>query len=157
LSIYSQDTIKNNIIIHDSITYCTINDSIIDTLKTIELTPIVFKKYNEIYFGFNAKQSEYLYNSLLERDFYKLAYINKNNDFNNIVLLYDNEIINLKEKLLLTENIIMTKDTIIQEKTQEIIDKEHIYIKELKKEKRKTILVGISSIVIISLTFLILI
>jgi hypothetical protein len=133
------------------------NDSIVDTLITIELTPIVFKKYNKVYFGFDKNQSEYLYNSLIQRDFYKLAYFNKSTDFNNIVLLYDTEILNLKEKILLKEQIMMTKDTIIQEKSQELFDKESVYKKEIKKQKRKTFLVGAGGIVIIALTFLILI
>jgi len=134
------------------------NDSIIiDTLITIELTPIVFKKYNAIYFGFDKNQSEYLYNSLKQRDFYKFAYIEKSTDFNNIVLLYDNEIINLKEKLLLKEKIIMTQDTIIKQKTKEMTEKEYIYIKQIKKQKRKTFLVTTGGIIVVVLTVLILI
>jgi len=131
------------------------NDSIIDTLIYVELSPIVFKKYNIIYFGFDKEQSEYLYNSLIQRDFYKSAYIEKNIDFNNIVLLYDNEIINLKEQVLLKEKIIMTQDTIVQDKTKEITEKEDVYKKQIKKQKRKTFFITTGGIIVVVLTVLI--
>jgi hypothetical protein len=154
LSIFSQDTIKNNIT--DSV--CLLNNISLDTNNAnIDLTPIVFKKFNDIYFGFDKKQSEYLYNSLQQRDFYKLSYFEKIKDFNNIIVLYDNEIINLKEKNTLNKQIILTQDTIIKQKTKEIIEKENIYIKQIKKQKRKTFFVTSGSIIVVVLTVLILI
>jgi hypothetical protein len=84
----------------------------------------VFKKYNRVYYGFNIHQSEYIYNSLKQRDFFHEKYTLKTLDFNNIIINYDKQIANLNYKSTLKDSIIAKKDTIILNKDQEYIDKE---------------------------------
>ena len=107
----------------------------IETLK-----PIVFKKYGEVYYGFDTKQSEYLFNSLKQRDFYFHKYKMKVKDFNNIVDLYDGKLCNKDEQLNLKDSVITSKDELLTNKSKEFGDKEKVYKKQLKKEKLKTVI-----------------
>jgi len=128
LQTYSQDTTS----VKDTNSY--------DLPEIETLKPIVFKKHGEVYYGFDTKQSEYLFNSLKQRDFYFHKYKMKVEDFNNIVELYDEKLYNKDEQLNLKDSVITSKDEIIINKTNEFCDKEKIYKKQLKKEKFKTVI-----------------
>ena len=146
--VYSQDTIQNSY--QDS--------TIIDTISlNASLKPIVLKKYNRIYFCFDKKQSEYLYNSMIQRDLFKKIYFEKSTDFDNIVIAYDNTIFYLNTELLLKDSIIIKQDSIIINKELEFNDKEEIYKDTIKKEKRKKIIATTITIVTIIVSFLLLI
>ena len=125
LPIYSQDTTlvkdTNNIELPQ-----------IETLK-----PIVFKKYGTVYYGFNTEQTEYLYNSLKQRDFYFHKYKVKVEDFNNIVCEYDNLIDNKNEIIELKDSIITAQVSTINLKDKESIETSDEYEKEIRKQKIK--------------------
>ncbi len=115
----------------------------IETLK-----PIVFKKYGEVYYGFNTNQSEYIFNSLKQRDFYFYKYKMKIKDFNNITKSYEGKISNLNEIIELKDSIIFKKDTIIINQKNEFSEKEITYKKQIKKEKNKSVIGTIVGVVV---------
>jgi len=137
LPTYSQDTIS---VIRDSINY---NLPDIETLK-----PIVFKKHGKVYYGFDTEQSEYIYNSLMHRDFYFHKFKIKVEDFNNITELYQKKINNLNESCLYKDSINFKQDTIIQSQKVEFEEKEKIYKKQIRKEKIKSVLGTVGGIAI---------
>ena len=115
----------------------------IETLK-----PIVLKKYGEVYYGFNTNQSEYIFNSLKQRDFYFYKYKMKIKDFNNITKSYEGKISNLNEIIELKDSIIFKKDTIIINQKNEFSEKEITYKKQIKKEKNKSVIGTIVGVVV---------
>lgn len=134
----------------------------ISTIDTISkksdlksLKPIIFTKYNTVYYGFNTLQTEYIYNSLIERDFYYKKFKLKVQDFNNVLSLYDKKILNMSEIILLKDSIIITKDAFINQKEKEYLEKEHVYIKQRKKDKMKIVIGSFSGILVGSLITLI--
>ena len=133
---YSQDTISvkdtNNIELPE-----------IETLK-----PIVFKKYGITYYGFDTEQSEYIYNSLKQRDFYFHKYKIKVEDFNNIICEYDNQLINKNMIISYKDSVICSKDTILKLKNQEFIEKENEYKKQIKRDKLKKVIGTVGGIAI---------
>jgi len=138
--LYSQDTIVQN---NDN---CLFDTTLI---KPESLTPLVIKKYDKIYYSFDTKQTEYLYNSLLERDFYFDKYLYKKNDFDTIVLYYDDLIKTLEEQNNLKDTIIKSNDILLNTKIEECDELENEYINENKKQKRKTRITTIVGVVAI--------
>ena len=104
------------------------------------LKPEIFVKNNITYYGFNTKQSEYIYNSLLQRDFFYEKYQEKKSDFNKITKLYDKKITTLNKVIVLKDSIITKKDSIILNKDKECKEISNNYEKTIKKMKVKNIL-----------------
>jgi len=114
------------------------------------------KKYGKTYYGFNTNQAEYIYNSLKERDFYFYKYKIKTQDFNAIVEKYDEKIENLNNVILLKDSIINDNNIIIDNKENEMKEKETTYKKQLIKEKVKSFgALGVGIIVGVVITLLI--
>ena len=139
---YSQDTTQININ----------NTYIVDSVSNITtLTPIVIKKNNTVYYGFNTNQSEYLYNSLLMRDFYYDKYNDKKNDLDTIIVYYDSLVVVLESQNNNKDSIIQLTNNKFDLKTNECIEQEEIYLEEIKKQKRKTlgtIVVSVATIIL---------
>jgi len=115
------------------------NNFEINDIKSIK--PIVIKKYNTVYYCFDTEQAQYIYNSFQQRDFYINKYNQKKNDFNKIVLLYEQKIANLDSMINITKSKCVLKDSLYKNKEHELVETENIYKEKCKKSNKK-ILIG---------------
>jgi len=110
----------------------------IENIESIK--PIIIKKYNTVYYCFDTKQAQYIYNSFQQRDFYIKKYNQKKEDFDKIIILYDQKINNLDSMINITNQKCLLKDSLYENKEKELSEIEDAYKNKIKSTKKKIII-----------------
>jgi len=118
----------------------------INEIKSI--APIIIKKKNIIYYCFDIEQVQYIFNSFQQRDFYINKYNQKKRDFNKIVILYEEKIINLDSMIAISNQKLIIKDTLCINKNKKLVEIEDEYKKQIKKTRMKVLIAGGSGLLL---------